>query len=212
MTHVTYRPTAKNSDQPWNPTLGNRVWATLTFLLGPTCLYSSFRIVIIRYSMLAVGPLWRPVRCWLPKRQPSNGRKSRPTFRPPVSARVSRRYCREVRLWGVHHYYAAPVTCRSFVVQVSFGDSSLSERLVADLDRPVDAWIPCRCHDPLHWPHRWNMVRSSQLRIDILHVPNFRANVDMPYTRWPEICGWEGNRRSIARFFNLGDASSIQRS
>ena len=31
MTHVTCRPTAKNRDQLWNPTLGNRVWATFTF-------------------------------------------------------------------------------------------------------------------------------------------------------------------------------------
>jgi len=31
MTHVTCRLTAKNRDQPRNPTLGNRVWATFTF-------------------------------------------------------------------------------------------------------------------------------------------------------------------------------------
>ena len=31
MTHVTCRLTAKNRDQLWNPTLGNRVWATFTF-------------------------------------------------------------------------------------------------------------------------------------------------------------------------------------
>jgi len=29
MTHVTCRLTAKNWDQLWNPTLSNRVWATL---------------------------------------------------------------------------------------------------------------------------------------------------------------------------------------
>jgi len=34
MTHVTCRLTAKNQDQLWNPTLGNRVWATFTFLLS----------------------------------------------------------------------------------------------------------------------------------------------------------------------------------
>jgi len=28
MTHITCRLTAKNRDQLWNPTLGNRVWAT----------------------------------------------------------------------------------------------------------------------------------------------------------------------------------------
>ena len=33
MTHVTCRPTAKNLDQLRNPMLGNRVWATFTFLL-----------------------------------------------------------------------------------------------------------------------------------------------------------------------------------
>jgi len=32
MTHVTCRLTAKNRDQLRNSTLGNRVWATLTFL------------------------------------------------------------------------------------------------------------------------------------------------------------------------------------
>ena len=32
MTHVTCRLTAKNRDQLRNPTLGNRVWATFTFL------------------------------------------------------------------------------------------------------------------------------------------------------------------------------------
>jgi len=33
MTHVICRLTAKNRDQPRNPTIGNRVWATFTFLL-----------------------------------------------------------------------------------------------------------------------------------------------------------------------------------
>ena len=32
MTHVTCRLTAKNQDQLRNPMLGNRVWATFTFL------------------------------------------------------------------------------------------------------------------------------------------------------------------------------------
>ena len=31
MTHVTCRLTAKNRDQLWNPTLGNRAWATFVF-------------------------------------------------------------------------------------------------------------------------------------------------------------------------------------
>ena len=33
MTHVTCRLTARNRDQLRNPTLGNRVWATFTFLV-----------------------------------------------------------------------------------------------------------------------------------------------------------------------------------
>jgi len=33
MTHVTCRLTVQNRDQLRNPTLGNRVWATFTFLL-----------------------------------------------------------------------------------------------------------------------------------------------------------------------------------
>jgi len=37
MTHVTCWLTAKNRDQLQNPALGNRVWATFTFLrLNPT--------------------------------------------------------------------------------------------------------------------------------------------------------------------------------
>ena len=31
MTRVTCRLTAKNRDQLWNPTLGNRVWAAFIF-------------------------------------------------------------------------------------------------------------------------------------------------------------------------------------
>ena len=34
MTHFTFRLTAKNQDQLWNPTLGNPVWAIFTFLLA----------------------------------------------------------------------------------------------------------------------------------------------------------------------------------
>jgi len=34
MTHVTCRLTAKNRDQLRNPALGNRVWATFTFITG----------------------------------------------------------------------------------------------------------------------------------------------------------------------------------
>ena len=35
MTHVTCRLTAKNRDQLRNHTVGNRVWATITFLNRP---------------------------------------------------------------------------------------------------------------------------------------------------------------------------------
>jgi len=34
MTHVSCRLTAKNRDQLRNPTLGNRIWTTFTYLLG----------------------------------------------------------------------------------------------------------------------------------------------------------------------------------
>ena len=34
MTHVTCRLTAKNRDQLQYPTLGSRVWATFTFIIG----------------------------------------------------------------------------------------------------------------------------------------------------------------------------------
>ena len=37
MTHITCRLTAKNRDQLWNPTLGNRVWATFTFFAVTEC-------------------------------------------------------------------------------------------------------------------------------------------------------------------------------
>ena len=33
MTHVTCRLTAKNRDQLRDPALGNRIWATFTFLI-----------------------------------------------------------------------------------------------------------------------------------------------------------------------------------
>ena len=42
MTHITCRLTAKNRDQLRNPTLGNRVWATLpTYLLTAENIYMS---------------------------------------------------------------------------------------------------------------------------------------------------------------------------
>jgi len=37
MTHITCRLTAKNRDQLRNPTLGNRVWDTFTFLCAMLC-------------------------------------------------------------------------------------------------------------------------------------------------------------------------------
>jgi len=51
MTYVTCRLTAKNRDQLRNPTLGNRVWATFTFL------------VHARSRTNWSGPVWfRPIR------------------------------------------------------------------------------------------------------------------------------------------------------
>jgi len=49
MTHVTCRLTAKNRDQPRNPTLGNRVRATFTFFTESKVqqkLYSHFDLKI----------------------------------------------------------------------------------------------------------------------------------------------------------------------
>jgi len=42
MTHVTYRLTAKNRDQLWNPMLGNQVWATFTFLQRQKTIVSKY--------------------------------------------------------------------------------------------------------------------------------------------------------------------------
>jgi len=39
MTRVTCKLTVKNRDQLWNPTLGNRVWATFTFYTLTMLLY-----------------------------------------------------------------------------------------------------------------------------------------------------------------------------
>jgi len=54
MTHVTCRLTAKNWDQLRNTTLGNRVWATFTFL---PCLGSSYST-----AHFAFGPLAPPAK------------------------------------------------------------------------------------------------------------------------------------------------------
>jgi len=43
MTHITCRLTAKNRDQLRNPTLGDRVWATFTFLFVMECYTSAAR-------------------------------------------------------------------------------------------------------------------------------------------------------------------------
>jgi len=52
MTHLTCRLTAKNRDQLRNPTLGNRVWATFTFL-------GSMYIIII-IDIIHIGRLhWK---------------------------------------------------------------------------------------------------------------------------------------------------------
>ena len=49
MTYITCRLTAKNWDQLRNPTLGNRVWATFTFLLLPVVDFH--RPILMRYVM-----------------------------------------------------------------------------------------------------------------------------------------------------------------
>ena len=55
MTHVTCRLTAKNRDQLRNPTLGNRVWATFTFLVArktaPVAREVMFAFSPTRYAM-----------------------------------------------------------------------------------------------------------------------------------------------------------------
>jgi len=54
MTHITCRLTVKNWDQLWNPTLGNRVWATFTFFyLNPTRLSSYFNQPLYLTHLLA---------------------------------------------------------------------------------------------------------------------------------------------------------------
>ena len=76
MTHVTYRLTAKDRDQPRNPTLGNRVRATFTFLApikliiaqGPTCLLRWRRGVVVSGVRRTneVNPRWaRLVLGWV---------------------------------------------------------------------------------------------------------------------------------------------------
>ena len=53
ITHLTCRLTAKNRDQLRNPTLGNRVWATFTFL-------GSMYIIIIIIDIIRIGRLhWK---------------------------------------------------------------------------------------------------------------------------------------------------------
>jgi len=41
MTHITRRLTAKNRDQLWNPTLGNRVWATFYLYITDSKLFQT---------------------------------------------------------------------------------------------------------------------------------------------------------------------------
>ena len=47
MTHVTCRLTVKNRDQLLNPTLGNRVWATFSFLYDDSKRFYVFILVTI---------------------------------------------------------------------------------------------------------------------------------------------------------------------
>jgi len=59
MTHVTCRLTAKNRDQLRNPALGNRVWATFTFLPLCAVLVVAWRVQL-RDLVAAVGGVAGP--------------------------------------------------------------------------------------------------------------------------------------------------------
>ena len=61
--HVTCRLTANNRDQLWNPTLGNKIWATFTFLPGKGQFFwgvgdISRRIINYRDSLLSAADKW----------------------------------------------------------------------------------------------------------------------------------------------------------
>ena len=59
MTHATCRLTAKNLDQLRNPTLGNRVWATFTFIVSlvrlVNCYYVEYHALKSRECHVASG-------------------------------------------------------------------------------------------------------------------------------------------------------------
>ena len=54
MTHVTCKLTAKNRDQLWNPTLGNRIWATFTFTLLVNC--TIVLLVAVTTLLVVISP------------------------------------------------------------------------------------------------------------------------------------------------------------
>ena len=68
MTHVTCRPTAKNRDQLRNPTLGNRVWASFTFLFWNTVL----SLITQRTQRLCTVTSRRGALAWQQRRQLGN--------------------------------------------------------------------------------------------------------------------------------------------
>ena len=76
MTHATCKLTAKNRDQLRNPTLGNRVWATFTFLMYIDAAKSSRSGA---YSSAATGSIMLVFLC------PNSTRLAQPDF---VAGRV----------------------------------------------------------------------------------------------------------------------------
>jgi len=54
MIHVTCRLTAKNWDQLRNPTLGNRVWATFTFLQHEYVAQVYWQQLVLVYGVVGV--------------------------------------------------------------------------------------------------------------------------------------------------------------
>jgi len=54
MPHVTWRLTANNRDQLWNTMLGNRVWATFTFLHHYIRMYIYGQQQVCKFGLLVV--------------------------------------------------------------------------------------------------------------------------------------------------------------
>ena len=68
MTHVTCRLIATNWDRLWNPTLGNRVWATFTFFMYGSIDCKNGMDVTFEYRFFSFSVSNLPSvfwRCWL---------------------------------------------------------------------------------------------------------------------------------------------------